>query len=98
MKLEPVDHTWTADREKESYTQLDITRPDALLDSDWLEHDSGYGKDQVIMTEAIATLLGDDLSSEYKQMAAGASTDHGWGLGSCSWNNVPAVCQMSELP
>ncbi|KAH8512636.1 hypothetical protein H0E87_006063 [Populus deltoides] len=98
MKLEPVDHTWTADREKESYTQLDITRPDALLDSDWLEHDSGYGKDQVIMTEAIATLLGDDLSSEYKQMAAGASTDHGWGLDSCSWNNMPAVCQMSELP
>ncbi|KAJ6703001.1 TRANSCRIPTION FACTOR putative-RELATED [Salix viminalis] len=116
MKSEPVDHTWTPDREKESYTHLNITRPDALLDSDWLEHDSGYGKDQVIMTEAIAALLGDDLSSEYKQMDlsseykqmdlsseykqmdAGASTGHGWGPGSCSWNNMPAVCQMSEFP
>ncbi|KAF9686318.1 hypothetical protein SADUNF_Sadunf03G0146300 [Salix dunnii] len=98
MKSEPVDHAWTPDREKESYTHLNITRPDALLDSDWLEHDSGYGKDQVIMTEAIAALLGDDLSSEYKQMDAGASTGHGWGLGSCSWNNMPAVFQMSELP
>jgi myb proto-oncogene protein len=40
VKSEPVDQTWTADREKESSTWLDITSPDALLDSDWLEHDS----------------------------------------------------------
>ncbi|CAK7336404.1 unnamed protein product [Dovyalis caffra] len=98
VKSESIDQTWTADREKESSTRLDIIHPDALLDSDWLEHDSTYGKDQVIMTDAIATLLGDDLGSEYKQMATGASISHGWGLGSCTWNNIPAVCQISELP
>ena len=51
------------------------------------------------MTDAIATLLGDDLSSEYKNMAAATSiSNQAWGLGSCAWNNMPAVCQMSELP
>ncbi|KAG6787804.1 hypothetical protein POTOM_003849 [Populus tomentosa] len=98
VKSEPVDQTWTADREKESSTWLDITSPDALLDSGWLEHDSAHGKDQVIVTDAMATLLCDDSSSEYKQMAAGASVNHGWGHGSCSWNNMPAVYQMHELP
>nr|AZQ26520.1 transcription factor GAMYB-like isoform X1 [Populus tomentosa] len=98
VKSEPVDQTWTADREKESSTWLDITSPDALLDSGWLEHDSAHGKDQVIVTDAMATLLCDDSSSEYKQMAAGASVNHGWGHSSCSWNNMPAVYQMYELP
>jgi myb proto-oncogene protein len=98
VKSEPVDQTWTADREKESSTWLDITSPDALLDSDWLEHDSAYRKDQVIVTDAMGTLLCDDSSSEYKQMAAGASVNHGWGHSSCSWNNMPAVYQMYELP
>ncbi|CAN0862834.1 Transcription factor MYB33 [Linum grandiflorum] len=77
--------------ERERDTTVDMTRPDALFDSDWLEQGSGV-KDQVVMTDAIAALLGDDLSSEYKQMA-GAGT-----LGSCAWNNMPAVRQMSELP
>ncbi|KAB5573050.1 hypothetical protein DKX38_000244 [Salix brachista] len=98
VKSEPVDQIWTADRENESSTWLDITFPDALLDSDWLEHDSACGKGQVIVNDAMGTLLGDDLGNEYKQMAAGASVSHGWGHSSCSWNSMPAVYQMYELP
>ncbi|KAJ6713204.1 TRANSCRIPTION FACTOR putative-RELATED [Salix purpurea] len=98
VKSEPVDQIWTADRENESSTWLDITFPDALLDSDWLEHDSACGKGQVIVNDAMGTLLGDDLGNEYKQMAAGASVSHGWGHSSCSWDSMPAVYQMYELP
>ncbi|EEF36833.1 transcription factor MYB33 [Ricinus communis] len=99
VKTELVSQPWSPERDKETTTRVDITRPDALLASDWLGQGSGYIKDQVIMTDNIATLLGDDLSSDYKQMSAGASTSNQvWGLGSCAWNNMPAVCQMSELP
>ncbi|KAF2300869.1 hypothetical protein GH714_017933 [Hevea brasiliensis] len=96
VKSELTDQAWSPEREKETTNRLDITRPDALLASDWLEQGSGYIKDQVIITDNIVTLLGDDLSSDYKQMSAGASTSNqGWGLSSCAWNNMPAVCQMS---
>ncbi|KDP40595.1 hypothetical protein JCGZ_24594 [Jatropha curcas] len=99
VKSELVDQAWSPERERETTNRLDITRPDALLASDWLGQGSGYVKEQVIMADNIATLLGDDLSSDYKQISAGASTSNqGWGLGSCAWNNMPAVCQMSELP
>ncbi|KAJ9179503.1 hypothetical protein P3X46_011285 [Hevea brasiliensis] len=98
-KSELVDQAWSPEREKETTTLLDVTCPDILQASDWLEQGSGYIKDQVVMMDNIATLLGDDLSSHYKQMSAGASTSNqGWRLGSCVWNNMPAVCQMSELP
>ncbi|KAF2323698.1 hypothetical protein GH714_036640 [Hevea brasiliensis] len=97
-KSEIADQAWSPEREKETTTLLDVTRPDILLASDWLEKGSGYIKDQVVMMDNIATFLGDDLSSDYKQMSAGASTSNqGWRLGSCVWNNMPAVCQMSWL-
>ncbi|CAL1377132.1 unnamed protein product [Linum trigynum] len=101
IKSEAEDYALTPVRERERDT---ITRTDALLPSDWLEQGSGKGygvKDQVVMTDAIAALLGDDLSSDYKQMAASGTSSgpsQGWVLGSCAWNNMPAVCQMSELP
>ncbi|XVE68468.1 hypothetical protein DITRI_Ditri09bG0071000 [Diplodiscus trichospermus] len=95
---QPAAETFTEIR-KEAPIRLDSNRPDILLASNWLEAGSGYDKDQTVMTDAIATLLGDDLSSEYKNMAAGTSiSSQAWGLGSCAWNNMPAVCQMSELP
>lgn len=98
VKSEPVDQAWTPDREKES-GNLFVSQPDALLASDWFEHGSSYVKDPIIMNDAIATLLGDDLRSEYKQMSTGTSApSQGWGFSSCTWNNMPAVCQMSELP
>lgn len=98
VKSEPVDQAWTPDREKES-GNLFVSQPDALLASDWFEHGSSYVKDPIVMNDAIATLLGDDLRSEYKQMSTGTSApSQGWGFSSCAWNNMPAVCQMSELP
>lgn len=98
VKLEPVDHTWTPEKEKQTSPPVDYTRPDALLGSDWLEPNTGF-KDHSIMTDAIASLLGEDLANDYKHMASGTSTSNqGWGLGSCPWNNMPAVCQMSDLP
>lgn len=99
VKSEPVDPAWTLDMEIESTTRFNYTRPDALLAADWLQQGSGYIKDQSIMTDAIATLLGDDLASDYKYIASGTSnSSQGWGLNSCGWNNMPAVCQMSDLP
>lgn len=98
VKSEPVDQAWTPDREKES-SNLYVSQPDALLASDWFEHGSSYVKDPIVMNDAIATLLGDDLRSEYKQISTGTSApSQGWGFSSCAWNNMPAVCQMSELP
>lgn len=99
MKLEQVDQAWTPDRGKESSNLYDLSQADALLSSDWLEQGSAYVKNPTVITDAIATFFGDDLSSEYKQMTTGTSTaSQGWGFGSSAWNNMPAVCQMSELP
>lgn len=105
VKSEPVDQVWTPDGEKEISTRLDTSRPDALLGSDWLEQSNGgCVKEQGVMTDAIAALLGHDCGSDYKHMASGSGTSalsqqgQGWGLGSCAWNNMPAACQMFELP
>lgn len=99
MKSEPVDLAWAPHREKESRTRLNFMRPDALLAGDWLEQSSGYIEGQSFMTDAIATILGDDLAADYKHMAPGTSTSsQGCGLISCAWNNMPAVYQMSDLP
>ncbi|KAK8579766.1 hypothetical protein V6N13_142941 [Hibiscus sabdariffa] len=99
VKPEPADLVFTPEMQKEAPIRLDSSRPDTLLASNWLEQGSVYDKDQSILTDAISTLLGDDLSSEYKNMAAGTSiSSQAWGLDSCAWNNMPSVCQMSELP
>ncbi|KAA8519265.1 hypothetical protein F0562_013521 [Nyssa sinensis] len=98
VKLEPAELAWTLDREnREISTQLDFSRPDALLGSCWFDQSVAYAKDQGITTDAIAVLLVDDLGSDHNQMAAGTTSSQGWGLGSCAWNNMPAVCQISEL-
>ncbi|KAK8629441.1 hypothetical protein V6N13_078282 [Hibiscus sabdariffa] len=98
VKPPPADHVLTAVIENEAPIQLD-SWCDTLLASNWLEQDYGYHKDQAVMTGSMATLLGDDVSSEYRNMAAGTSiSNQAWGLGSCAWNNMPAVCQMPELP
>ena len=96
VKSEPADHVLNPEIQKEAPIRLDSSRPDTLLASSWLEQGSAYDKDQTIMTDAIATLLGNNLSSEYKNMEAESS--QAWGLNSYAWNNMPAVCQMSELP
>ncbi|PON86801.1 MYB transcription factor [Trema orientale] len=99
VKPEPVDADSIPDKEKEPKKPMDFVRPDALLASDWFEQSSGCGKERSIMTDTIVTLLGDDLATDYKHMATGSSSQsQEWGLGYCAWNNMPAVCQMSDLP
>ncbi|TYG72448.1 hypothetical protein ES288_D04G021900v1 [Gossypium darwinii] len=98
-KSESSDHVLTPEVEKEAPIWSDGRCPDILLASNWLEQGSGYDKDETIMIDAIATLLSDDLSSEYTSMLAGTSvSSQVWEPSCCAWNNMPAVCQMSELP
>ncbi|MBA0781147.1 hypothetical protein Gotri_002102 [Gossypium trilobum] len=98
-KSESSDHVLTPEVEKEAPIWSDGRCPDILLASNWLEQGSGYDKDETIMIDAIATLLSDDLSSEYTSMLAGTSvSSQAWEPSCCAWNNMPAVCQMSELP
>ncbi|XP_042515464.1 transcription factor GAMYB-like [Macadamia integrifolia] len=84
---------------REISTRLDFSRPDALLGSDWFDRTPGCGKDHSAASDTIATLLGEDFCSDYKEMSAGSSSrGQGLDLGFCAWNNMPSVCQMSELP
>ncbi|GKU91430.1 hypothetical protein SLEP1_g5308 [Rubroshorea leprosula] len=97
VKSEPIEHVWTSEVQKET-PQLEYPCSDTLFGSSWLDHGSGFDKDHAIMTDAIATLLGEDLGSEYKTITPGTSSSQECGLGSCAWNNMPGVCQMSEIP
>ncbi|KAI4323636.1 hypothetical protein L6164_023227 [Bauhinia variegata] len=100
VKHEPGEQAWTPNSENQTMSMLDISRIDTLLASDWAEQNLRNNQNQTINTDAVATLLGDDLATDYKQMStAGTSaSSQVWGLGSCSWNNMPAVCQMPDLP
>ncbi|KAJ1381498.1 SANT/Myb domain [Sesbania bispinosa] len=98
VKLEYVDQVWTPDSENQTMSLLNVTRPDFLLASDWYELGSGHGKNQAIMTDATSTLLGDDIATDYKHMTAGTSkSSQVLEFGSCAWNNMPALCQVSDL-
>uniref|UniRef100_A0A1J3CHK4 Transcription factor GAMYB n=1 Tax=Noccaea caerulescens TaxID=107243 RepID=A0A1J3CHK4_NOCCA len=81
-------------RGKERKPVLDITRPDVLLASSWLDHGLGIVKETGNMSDALAALLGDDIGNDYMNLNIGGSS----GVGSCSWSNMPPVCQMTELP
>ncbi|XP_023550424.1 transcription factor MYB33-like isoform X1 [Cucurbita pepo subsp. pepo] len=99
VKSEPLDHAWTPERERASKSGVEFTRPDALLASDWQDRSSGIVEDTANVTDAISLLLGDDLAADYERLPSEISTSHlEWGLDSCSWNNMPAVCHMSDLP
>ncbi|KAK4795379.1 hypothetical protein SAY86_013373 [Trapa natans] len=90
FKLESFNQFQSPAREQEFPTQYDYTRPDALLaSSGWFGFQSGSFKAQgAPMPDSMASLLGDDdLTSDSKQTAE-----------AYSWNNMPAVCQISELP
>ncbi|KAE8712003.1 Transcription factor MYB21 [Hibiscus syriacus] len=96
---EPSSGETFTEIQKEDRIQLDSGRSDTLLASDWLEQGSRYDPDQTVMADTIATFLSDDLSSEYKNMAAGTSfSTPEWDLGSCGWNDMPFVCPMPKLP
>ncbi|KAK4786730.1 hypothetical protein SAY86_010563 [Trapa natans] len=90
VKEEPFNQFQSPEREQKFPTQYEYTRPDALLAS------SGWFG---LQSDSMAALLGDDLTSDYKQTAeAYVSIDQGERMDVYSWNNMPAFCQISELP
>ncbi|PIN12679.1 hypothetical protein CDL12_14719 [Handroanthus impetiginosus] len=76
--------------QKETLNDLICSRPDAVLGSCWVEQSAS----QDSTTETIAALLGAELGTDMTTSASASM----WGLNSCAWNNMPAVCQMSEIP
>ncbi|XP_043722037.1 transcription factor GAMYB-like [Telopea speciosissima] len=95
VKPDVVEHVPNLSGAKELSTRLDFSRPDAVLGSDWFEQ----GKDHSAATDTITTLLGEDFCRDYKELSTGSSSQgQGLGLGFCAWNNMPPVCQMSDLP
>ncbi|PIN10804.1 hypothetical protein CDL12_16603 [Handroanthus impetiginosus] len=76
--------------QKETLNDLICSRPDAVLGSCWVEQSAS----QDSTTETIAALLGAELGTDMTTSASASM----WGLNSCTWNNMPAVCQMSEIP
>lgn len=100
VKEEPIHPIQTL--ETEEVHCGDFSRPDAVLaSSNWFGLNSGGAfKDQEVavsasMTEPLASLLGDNLFSDYSATSDAYLDDQGWEF--YAWNNMPAVCQMSEL-
>lgn len=68
MKEESFNQFQSLERGQETPTQCVYTRPDALLaSSDWFGLQSGPFIGQPPMSDSVVALLGDDLSSQYKQ-------------------------------
>ncbi|KAG8363746.1 hypothetical protein BUALT_Bualt19G0054300 [Buddleja alternifolia] len=97
VKSEVFDQTCILDGErKEILNQSARSRPDAILGSCWVKQSAYFSNQQGSVTNAIASLLGNDLRTELENTSASGSSTRA--LGSCTWNNMPAVYQMSELP
>nr|ATG24457.1 transcription factor GAMYB [Tapiscia sinensis] len=66
VKPDMVNRVSTQDVQKKKIRyQMEFSRPDALLDLSWFGHGNGCVNDQSIPTDAIAALLGEDISSDY---------------------------------
>ncbi|XP_051113315.1 transcription factor MYB33 [Andrographis paniculata] len=103
VKSEVGDQGWILDsssKHKENLNQLVCSRPDAVLGSSWLASKQD--------PDPIAAFISDDFGNDLN-MCGGtcsvststlttSSSSWGLGLGSCTWNNMPAVCQMSDRP
>ncbi|XP_010543777.1 PREDICTED: transcription factor GAMYB-like [Tarenaya hassleriana] len=103
VKIEQWDQIWTPKRENEKNPVLDISRPDVLLASSWLDHGLGLVKETTTMSDALVALFGDEFGNEHMHMAVGtpsssSSSGQARAVGSCVWSNMPPVCQMTELP
>ncbi|XP_047952532.1 transcription factor MYB33-like isoform X1 [Salvia hispanica] len=83
VKSEVFDPSWIVGAE----SKVDYMRPDAILGSCWVEQSGLASKQRGSTTDSTVPLLGDT--------SASAST---WGFTSCSWNIMPAVCQISDIP
>ncbi|XP_010558042.1 PREDICTED: transcription factor GAMYB-like isoform X2 [Tarenaya hassleriana] len=107
VKMEQWDRIWMPERETNEKTPLlDITRPDVLLASSWLDHGLGLGlAKETTMSDALVALLGNEFGNEYMHIAVGTSSSssssssgQAQAVGFCPWSNMPPVCQMTELP
>ncbi|XP_062092061.1 transcription factor GAMYB-like [Humulus lupulus] len=97
VKLEPFETDSVTAKERELSTQMNI-RPDALLGSEWFDQTTGY-LDPTLVSDTIATVLGDGLANDYnKHMASGTASlgQEMMGFGHCAWNAMPSVCQLSD--
>ncbi|KAI5421016.1 transcription factor MYB65 isoform X1 [Lathyrus oleraceus] len=99
VKSENIDHVWSPDSENYITSLLNDTRPDLVLDSDWYEPCSGHDKNQSIVTDATSMFQEDQLATDYKHMTAAGTSNPSqvWEFSSFGWNNMPAVCQVSDL-
>ncbi|KAL7083791.1 hypothetical protein ACP275_14G184200 [Erythranthe tilingii] len=91
VKSEVFDQSWILDCEskKNPNNYLDYSTPEASLGSYWVEQNASYWKQQGCPpTDAIGALMGEDTKNTSASI---------WGLSSCCWNNMPAVCQMSDI-
>lgn len=64
---EPVNQIATHyDGKKETPNQMDLSRPDRLLDADWFGPDTERGREQATWRDALNALLGEDINSNKK--------------------------------
>ncbi|XP_028790117.1 transcription factor MYB33-like [Neltuma alba] len=100
LKSESAYQALTPNSEDQDMSMLNIPQPDALLASDWYEQAPALINNHADTNDSIATLIsGDDVATDYNYISAEISSpSQVWGLDSCTWNNMPGVCQMSDLP
>ncbi|CAD5322724.1 unnamed protein product [Arabidopsis thaliana] len=87
VKTEELDQVWEPKR-------VDITRPDVLLASSWLDQGCyGIVSDTSSMSDALALLGGDDIGNSY--VTVGSSSGQApRGVGSYGWTNMPPVWSL----
>ncbi|KAK6163111.1 hypothetical protein DH2020_002952 [Rehmannia glutinosa] len=91
VKSESVDQIWIPDGErKEIWNQLDCLRPDVIFGSSWVEQSASCSRQRGSPTDSIAAFFSDDLNMSAE------TCDSSWGLSSCTWDNMPAVCHASD--
>ncbi|CAH8339565.1 unnamed protein product [Eruca vesicaria subsp. sativa] len=90
VKTEELDQqVWEPNR-------VDITRPDVLLASSWLDQQGCVGivRDSSSMSDALAFLLGgEDIENSYVTVASSSGQTQ-QGVGSCTWTNMPPVWSL----
>ncbi|CAF1935412.1 hypothetical protein Bca4012_074556 [Brassica carinata] len=90
VKTEELDQVWEPKR-------VDITRPDVLLGSSWLDQQGCFGivRDSSNMSDALALLLGgEDIENSYVTVGSSSSGQAQQGVGSCTWTNMPPVWSL----
>ncbi|KAG6533255.1 hypothetical protein ZIOFF_007121 [Zingiber officinale] len=82
-------------QERGTSFSVDFSRPGSLLGSVWLEYDSCRVREYSVLNDSFATLLGQDLCSNFKPVPVGTpSLTQGVGLDAYLWNKMPHACQM----